>query len=283
VLNTHRAVGTTLSHEVTKRYGEQGLPDGTVHVRLHGHAGQSLGAFLCRGITLELEGDANDYVGKGLSGGRVVVYPPRDATFDPAKNVAVGNVALYGATGGELFVRGQAAERFCVRNSGATAVAEGAGDHACEYMTGGVAVVLGPVGKNFGAGMSGGVAYCYDPRGALAAGRANGDVRGDLHAVEAASDDAALLKRLLQRHLRWTGSEVARRLLLEWDGVDTGEFFLGGGCGGGGGGCCCCFFRQGGSPGRERRARGHIPPFFFAHTHTHTARKRPSSRSSRAI
>jgi glutamate synthase (NADPH/NADH) len=224
VQNTHRAVGATLSHEVTRRFGEQGLPDGTVHVRLNGHAGQSLGAFLCRGITLELEGDANDYVGKGLSGGRVVVYPPRDASFDPAKNVVIGNVALYGATGGELFVRGIAAERFCVRNSGATAVAEGAGDHACEYMTGGVAVILGPVGKNFGAGMSGGVAFCYDPKRALANGRANGDVRADLHAVESGSEDAALLKRLLQRHLRWTGSEVARRLLLEWDSIDTGEF-----------------------------------------------------------
>jgi glutamate synthase (NADH) len=223
VQNTHRAVGATLSHEVTRRYGEQGLPDGTIHVRLHGHAGQSLGAFLCKGITLELEGDANDYVGKGLSGGRVAVYPPRDAAFDPSKNVAVGNVALYGATSGELFVRGLAAERFCVRNSGATAVAEGAGDHACEYMTGGVAVILGPVGKNFGAGMSGGVAYVYDPKKRLAAGKANGDVQADLHAVEDRSDDASLLKRLLQRHLRWTGSEVARRLLLEWDSVDTGE------------------------------------------------------------
>jgi glutamate synthase (NADPH/NADH) len=230
VQNTHRAVGATLSHEVTRRYGEQGLPDGTIHVRLHGHAGQSLGAFLCRGITLELEGDANDYVGKGLSGGRVAVYPPRDAPFDPAKNVAVGNVALYGATSGELYVRGLAAERFCVRNSGATAVAEGAGDHACEYMTGGVAVILGPVGKNFGAGMSGGVAFVYDPRKSLAAGKANGDVKGDLLAVEAGSDDASLLKRLLQRHLRWTGSEVARRLLLEWDSIDTGELSRRGGC-----------------------------------------------------
>ncbi|KIZ04404.1 glutamate synthase (NADPH/NADH) [Monoraphidium neglectum] len=215
VQNVHRAVGTTLSHEVTKRFGEKGLPDGTIYVRLTGHAGQSLGAWLCRGITLELEGDANDYVGKGLSGGVIAVYPPASAPFVPEDNIIVGNVALYGATSGQAFFRGIAAERFCVRNSGAQAVVEGCGDHGCEYMTGGVAVILGPTGKNFGAGMSGGLAFVYDPHGRLPA-RANEDVKGDLLPLDD-MHDVATVKRLVQRHLRYTGSEVARRLLLNWE------------------------------------------------------------------
>ena len=212
VRNTDRAVGATLSHEVTKQFGQAGLPDGTVHVKLAGHAGQSLGAFVCRGITLELEGDANDYIGKGLSGGHLVVYPPAESTFAPEANVLVGNVALYGATGGRAFFRGLAAERFCVRNSGAEAVVEGVGDHGCEYMTGGVAVVLGPTGKNFAAGMSGGEAYVYDPE-ARFPDRCNRELV-DLEAVAGA--DEARLKSLVQQHVRHTGSEVGRRILADW-------------------------------------------------------------------
>ncbi|KAF6263375.1 hypothetical protein COO60DRAFT_459133 [Scenedesmus sp. NREL 46B-D3] len=215
VLNTHRAVGTTLSHEVTKRFGAAGLPDDTIHIKLSGHAGQSLGAWLCKGITIELEGDANDYVGKGLSGGVIAVYPPKGASFKPSENIIIGNVALYGGTKGEAFFRGMAAERFCVRNSGVRAVVEGCGDHGCEYMTGGVAVILGRTGKNFGAGMSGGIAYVYDPEQQLA-GLANADVKGDLLAVEE-YDDVVQLKSLIQRHLKFTGSEIARRILLGWD------------------------------------------------------------------
>ncbi|GIL79137.1 hypothetical protein Vretimale_16677 [Volvox reticuliferus] len=215
VQNTHRAVGTTLSHEVTKRCGDAGLPDDTIHIKLTGHAGQSLGAWLCRGITLELEGDANDYVAKGLSGGVVAVYPPSHSTFRAEDNVIVGNVALYGAVRGECFIRGIAAERFCVRNSGARAVVEGVGDHACEYMTGGVAVILGPTGKNFGAGMSGGIAYVYDPNDKFKA-LCNVDVVNDLLPVES-PEDVRALKSLIQRHLKFTGSDVARRILLSWD------------------------------------------------------------------
>ncbi|GLI65807.1 hypothetical protein VaNZ11_009430 [Volvox africanus] len=215
VQNTHRAVGTTLSHEVTKRFGDVGLPDDTIHIKLTGHAGQSLGAWLCRGITLELEGDANDYVAKGLSGGVVAVYPPFNSTFRAEDNVIVGNVALYGAVRGECFVRGIAAERFCVRNSGARAVVEGVGDHACEYMTGGVAVILGPTGKNFGAGMSGGIAYVYDPNDKFKS-LCNVDVANDLLPVES-PEDVRTLKSLIQRHLKFTGSDVARRILLSWD------------------------------------------------------------------
>lgn len=208
-------MGTTLSHEVTKRFGEAGLPDDSIHIKLTGHAGQSLGAWLCRGITIELEGDANDYVGKGLSGGIVAVYPPKESSFKSEENILIGNVALYGAIKGEAFFRGVAAERFCVRNSGARAVVEGVGDHACEYMTGGVAVVLGATGKNFGAGMSGGVAYVYDAQGQFRA-LCNRDVADDLFPVEAA-EDVRVLKSLIQRHLKFTGSPVARRILLNWD------------------------------------------------------------------
>ena len=165
ILNINRTVGTTLSHEVVKVWGERGLPYDTIHIKFTGSAGQSFGAFLAKGITLELEGDSNDYVGKGLSGGRIIMYPPRESTFAAEENVLIGNVALYGATGGRAFFRGRAAERFCVRNSGAKAVIEGVGDHACEYMTGGRAVILGPTGINFAAGMSGGIAYVWDVTG----------------------------------------------------------------------------------------------------------------------
>jgi len=222
VLNTHRAVGTTLSHEIMKRFGADGLPPDTVHLKLTGHAGQSLGAWLCRGVMIELEGDANDYVGKGLSGGVVAVYPPARSSFAAEDNIIVGNVALYGAIAGQAYFRGVAAERFCVRNSGARAVVEGCGDHGCEYMTGGVAVVLGNTGKNFGAGMSGGVAYVYDGSGKLQA-LCNKDVANDLFPIEAHSEDASLLKSLVQSHLKYTRSDVARRLLTNWS-RELGKF-----------------------------------------------------------
>src|SRR6185436_20309854 len=169
VRNVHRTVGTMLGHEVTKRWGADGLPDDTIDITLTGSAGQSFGAFTPRGVTLRLFGDANDYVGKGLSGGRIVVRPDRAAGFAAEQNIIAGNVIGYGATGGELFLRGQVGERFCVRNSGATAVVEGVGDHGCEYMTGGRVVVLGPTGRNFAAGMSGGYAFVLD----LVEGRVN--------------------------------------------------------------------------------------------------------------
>ena len=163
IVNTNRVVGGTLSHEIIKRVGPQMLADDTIHFKFFGSAGQSFGCWLAKGVTLEVEGDANDYVGKGLSGGKVIIYPPKDSPMVPEENILVGNVVLYGATSGECYLRGVAAERFCVRNSGASAVVEGVGDHGCEYMTGGRVVVLGPTGRNFAAGMSGGIAYVWDP------------------------------------------------------------------------------------------------------------------------
>jgi glutamate synthase domain-containing protein 3 len=156
-----------LSGEIARKHGSKGLDPGTIHFRFSGSAGQSFGAFLARGVTLELEGDANDYVGKGLSGGKLIVYPPRNSSFPPEENILIGNVVLYGATSGEAFFNGRAGERFAVRNSGAIAVIEGAGDHCCEYMTGGIVVVLGKTGRNFAAGMSGGVAYVLDEDGSF--------------------------------------------------------------------------------------------------------------------
>jgi glutamate synthase (NADPH) large chain len=214
IININRTVGTILSHEVAKRYGQAGLPTNTIRIKLSGSAGQSLGAFLAHGITITLEGDANDYVGKGLSGGRIIIYPPRVSPFAPHENILVGNVCLYGATGGEAFLRGQAAERFAVRNSGAVAVVEGVGDHGCEYMTGGRVVILGPTGRNFAAGMSGGIAYVWDPNQRLVAG-CNLETVG-LEPV-ASPEDQAELKGLIERHQAFTGSEVADRLLADWD------------------------------------------------------------------
>src|SRR5205807_10163150 len=173
IRNIHRTVGAMLSGEIARRYGSEGLPDDTVRFEFTGSAGQSFGAFLARGVTLELEGDANDYVGKGLSGGRLIVYPPRTSTFQPEENILIGNVALYGATSGEAYFNGMAGERFAVRNSGATAVVEGVGDHGCEYMTRGMVVVLGKTGRNFAAGMSGGLAYVLDERRHFAEKRCN--------------------------------------------------------------------------------------------------------------
>jgi glutamate synthase (NADPH/NADH) large chain len=213
VVNINRTVGTILSHNVAQQFGEAGLPDDTIHIKLTGSAGQSLGAFLAHGITIELEGDANDYVGKGLSGGRLIVYPPQDSGFVPEENIIVGNVVLYGATRGQAFFRGQAAERFCVRNSGATAVIEGVGDHGCEYMTGGVAVILGSTGRNFAAGMSGGIAYVWDAEGDF---NLNCNLEMvELEAVEAESDIREL-KELIESHQRLTGSTVAHSILADW-------------------------------------------------------------------
>ena len=216
IVNTNRTVGTILSHNLVKRWGADGLPVGTVHFKFFGSAGQSFGAFLSRGIALELEGDSNDYVGKGLSGGRIIVYPPRESTFAAEDNILIGNVALYGATGGRAFFRGRAAERFCVRNSGARAVVEGVGDHGCEYMTGGRVVILGPTGLNFAAGMSGGVAYVWNPEGTFVNKCNPGTV--DLDPVEEEGDVAELLD-LVELHQRYTGSTVAARILDAWPDV----------------------------------------------------------------
>jgi len=215
IRNVNRTVGTLLGAEVTRRYGGAGLPDDTISVTLTGSAGQSFGAFLPKGVTLRLEGDANDYVGKGLSGGRLIVRPPRRThpSFVAETNIIAGNVLLYGATAGEAFFRGVVGERFCVRNSGATAVVEGVGDHGCEYMTGGRVVVLGPTGRNFGAGMSGGTAYLYDGDG-TAGGRVNGEMV-DLDPLD--DDDRRFLRQVVASHAAETGSAVAEGLLSDWD------------------------------------------------------------------
>ena len=216
ILNINRTVGAMLSNEVVKVWGERALPIDTIHIKFEGSAGQSFGAFLAKGITLELEGDSNDYVGKGLSGGRLIIYPPRTSTFVPEENVIIGNVALYGATGGRAFFRGRAAERFCVRNSGARAVIEGVGDHACEYMTGGRAVILGPTGLNFAAGMSGGVAYVWDPEKNFEPRCNKGTV--DLEHVED-DEDIVELRELIELHKQYTDSTVAQRMLGSWPDV----------------------------------------------------------------
>jgi glutamate synthase (NADPH/NADH) large chain len=215
IRNTERAVGTMLGHEVTKRHGEHGLPEGTIEITLHGSAGQSLGAFMPSGITLRLEGDSNDYVGKGLSGGRIVIRPPKGAVFPAERNVIAGNVLGYGATQGSMFVRGVVGERFLVRNSGATAVVEGVGDHALEYMTGGLAVILGTTGRNLGAGMSGGTAYVHD----LKPERVNRDSldSGELVLMPLESGDAEILLDLLRQHLAETDSAVAAAMLQDPD------------------------------------------------------------------
>jgi glutamate synthase (NADPH/NADH) large chain len=212
VRNVHRCVGAMLSGEIARRHGAAGLPDGTINVALDGAAGQSFGAWLVSGVTLTLHGEANDYVGKGLSGGRLVIRPPESATRRAEDNIIIGNVALYGATAGEAFIRGVAGERFAVRNSGAVAVVEGVGDHGCEYMTGGTVVVLGATGRNFAAGMSGGVAYVLDEERTFAA-RCN---RASVALEPLSLDDHELVRTLLDRHLTLTGSTLARRLLRTW-------------------------------------------------------------------
>ncbi len=214
IINTNRVVGTMLSNEVVKRYGAKMLPQDTINIKLNGTAGQSLGAWLAQGITITVEGDANDYVGKGLSGGRIIIYPPKNSTFKAEENVIAGNVILYGATSGEAFIRGIGAERFAVRNSGASAVIEGVGDHGCEYMTGGRVVILGKTGRNFGAGMSGGVAYVWDQDSEF-----RKQCNMETFELEKLSSSADIneLKSLIQKHLLYTDSPVAKKLLNNWE------------------------------------------------------------------
>jgi len=211
IRNVHRTVGAMLSGEIARKYGSAGLEPGTIHCKFSGSAGQSFGAFLARGVTLELEGDANDYVGKGLSGGKVIVYPPRGSTFKPEHNILVGNVVLYGATSGEAFFNGRAGERFAVRNSGATAVVEGLGDHGCEYMTRGLVICLADTGKNFAAGMSGGIAYVLDETGEFAKTRCN-RASVDLEKVDI-PEDVEALRYWIARHAEETGSPRANWIL----------------------------------------------------------------------
>ncbi len=213
IRNSNRTVGAMLSNQVAKRYGEDGLPEDTIRVNFKGSAGQSFAAFLARGVTMNIEGDANDYFGKGLSGGKVIIRPPLVSSFDPEQNILVGNVVLYGATDGKMFIRGIAGERFAVRNSGAQAVVEGVGDHGCEYMTGGRVVVLGPTGRNFAAGMSGGEAYVFDEHGMFRA-LCNPELV-DLESVEHEMDEIAL-RELLEEHRQATGSINAGRVLDNW-------------------------------------------------------------------
>ena len=214
IKNTDRSVGAILSHHVVKTHGPSGLPGNKIHIAFKGSAGQSLGAFLAGGITMEVEGDANDYVGKGLSGGSLIVFPPKESKFASEENILIGNVALYGATSGEAYFRGVAAERFAVRNSGARAVVEGVGDHGCEYMTGGRAVILGRTGRNFAAGMSGGIAYVYDPNDEFLA-----NVNLELVEIEALedADDIEEVKELIANHTNFTGSVVGQSILEDWE------------------------------------------------------------------
>ncbi len=214
IRNVHRTVGAMLSGEIARKYGSAGLPEDTIWFRFNGSAGQSFGAFLAKGVTLDLEGDANDYVGKGLSGGRLVVYPPRESTFLPEENILIGNVALYGATSGEAFFNGMAGERFAVRNSGATAVVEGLGDHGCEYMTNGLVVVLGKCGRNFAAGMSGGIAYVLDEKGDFAERRCN-TAAVDLEPVT--DEDEPKLRGLIEKHVEHTDSPRGHWVLENWE------------------------------------------------------------------
>ena len=211
--NINRVFGTIISNEISKVWGANGLPNDTLKINLEGHAGQSFGAWITKGMTLNLEGDANDFVGKGLSGGKIVIYPPKNSSFVPEENILLGNVALYGATDGEAYFRGIAAERFCVRNSGARVVIEGIGDHGCEYMTGGRAVILGETGRNFGAGMSGGIAYVYNPKRSFIK-------KCNLSTFEledlVIEEDILELKELISNHFKYTGSTVAEKILLNW-------------------------------------------------------------------
>src|SRR3989475_3768459 len=214
IRNTNRVVGTILGSELTRRFGPDGLPENTIHFHFQGSAGQSFGAFVPPGMTLELEGDANDYFAKGLSGGKIIAYPPAGSTFAPEENIIVGNVAFYGATNGEAYIRGMAGERFCVRNSGVNTVIEAVGDHGCEYMTGGRVVVLGATGRNFAAGMSGGIAYLLDVTGDFP-GRCN----TAMVALEKLEDrqEIAEVRAMIERHVRYTGSDRGRYILQLWE------------------------------------------------------------------
>ena len=211
--NINRVFGTIISNEISKLWGSKGLPNDTVKINLEGSAGQSFGAWITKGMTLNLEGDANDFVGKGLSGGKIIIYPPKDSHFVPEENILLGNVALYGATDGEAYFRGIAAERFCVRNSGARVVVEGIGDHGCEYMTGGRAVILGETGRNFGAGMSGGIAYVYNPKGSFIKKCNTSTFELEDLVIK---EDINELKELISNHYKYTKSSVAEKILLNW-------------------------------------------------------------------
>ena len=215
ISNVDRTVGAILSNAITQLHGLAGLPDDTIHLRFKGSAGQSFGAWVAPGVTMELNGDSNDYVGKGLSGGRLIIYPPKESLFKSEENVIVGNVCLYGATAGSAYFRGRALQRFCVRNSGANAVVEGVGDHGCEYMTGGIVVILGSTGRNFAAGMSGGIAYVYDPDNHLAENCNRGLVQ--LEHLDDKEDDVPVLEQLIDQHRLYTGSSIADRILWNWE------------------------------------------------------------------
>jgi len=214
IRNTNLVVGTILGSEITRRYGAEGLPEDTIRIHFKGSAGQSFGAFIPKGMTFVLEGDSNDYVGKGLSGGKLIVYPPEGSTFVPEENIIIGNVAFYGATSGEAYIRGMAGERFCVRNSGINAVVEAVGDHGCEYMTGGRVVILGATGRNFAAGMSGGVAYVLDEAGDFDR-RCNKQMVG----LERLEDETEIeeIRQMIQRHAQYTKSQRAWKILALWE------------------------------------------------------------------
>jgi glutamate synthase (ferredoxin) len=214
IKNTDRSVGAILSNEISKIYGAQGLPEDTILVDFEGSAGQSFGAFATNGLSFKIHGNCNDYLGKGLSGGKLIIKVPPTATFKPEENIIIGNVALYGAITGEAYINGMAGERFCVRNSGATAVVEGIGDHGCEYMTGGTVVVLGKTGRNFAAGMSGGVAYVYDDKKQFENGLCNMEMVA-LETLE--EDDLTKLKRLIRNQSMYTNSPLAKRILEDWE------------------------------------------------------------------
>ncbi len=214
IRNINRVVGTQVGSEVTRRYGLAGLPDDTIHMTFHGSAGLSFGAFIPKGMTLVLEGDSNDYIGKGLSGGRIIVYPPVGSTFAPDENIVIGNVAFYGATSGEAYISGVAGERFAVRNSGMTAVVEGVGDHGCEYMTGGRVVVLGRTGRNFAAGMSGGIAYVIDWDWDFHR-KCNREMV-ELGPLEDPAEISEVMA-MIDNHARYTGSLLAKKVIANWD------------------------------------------------------------------
>jgi glutamate synthase (NADPH/NADH) large chain len=213
IRNTNRSVGALLSNEISKKYKGVGLPEDTIQFSFKGSAGQSFGAFVAPGVTFDLEGEANDYFGKGLSGGKLIVRPDKESTFKPEDNMIIGNVAFYGATSGESYIRGQAGERFCVRNSGVSAVVEGVGDHACEYMTGGRVVILGKTGRNFAAGMSGGIAFVFDPEKSL-----ERLVNRDMVELEVLTDeDKHEVKTMIEKHFKYTGSDPAEWVLENWN------------------------------------------------------------------
>jgi glutamate synthase (ferredoxin) len=218
IRNINRTAGTMLGSRLTRKWGGAGLPDDTITIRFKGSCGQSFAAFVPRGMTFQVEGDANDYFGKGLSGGKISIFPPKTAAFVAEENFIIGNVACYGATGGEVFIRGRAGERFCVRNSGVSTVVEGVGDHGCEYMTKGTVVVIGPTGRNFAAGMSGGFAFVLDEEGKFPKLCNMGMV--DLVALDA-DEDVDLVQSLLHKHIEATGSERAQWVLENWDRLQS--------------------------------------------------------------